>query len=69
MDALDHIWEARAALKRAKREANLAWLRYQKQYTDQWPKGSEFEIRPDAARATTATHLPKDIKALLGIEG
>lgn len=55
------IDEARAALQKAKRDAQAVWTHYQKSYESRG-------LHRDAARSQAATHLPEDLLELLKID-
>ncbi len=63
MNPMDRIWEARAALKMARRDAQAAWNEYDRQERERSPSSD-----PRATRAQAATHLPEDMRELLGID-
>jgi hypothetical protein len=60
VDPMVRVDAARAALKRAKREALAAWALYERQTPSNYD--------PRARRAQAATHLPEDMLELLGID-
>ena len=63
----DRITEARAHLKAAERSAYAAWRMETELLIDGGEK-AERPIHKDAARAQAASHLPEDLRALLGID-
>jgi hypothetical protein len=58
---MDRVEDARRYMRSATREAYSAWNLYAKMYADEgW--------HHHAARAQGATHLPEDVRDLLGID-
>ena len=68
MTGMDLIWEARASLTKAKRDAQEAWNFYVQGEIDRQEEATGKLAHRGAARAQAATHLPDDMLRLLGID-